>query len=156
MSGLYDLLVSIGTQIKNIPLKLQEIFDTILSLPEKIFDFIKGLFMPDEESFSNKINTISSMFDGIGVKTYNMGAIFGSEKEIQNVTATFRGKEVTFVDLSSLEKVLKVFRPIIRGVLWLFLLLYNFNQLCGLLGQPGISIAGKVLHGEDNKGGNNT
>lgn len=69
-----------------------------------------------------------------------MSDIFNEEKPFEDIKAIVRGQEVVIVNMDIAKRAVEEFRPVIRGLLVLFLMIYNYNQFMGLIGQQGITI----------------
>lgn len=107
--------------------------------------------MPDSEYINSQIERIKQAFIELGINTnYDMSFLFSTEQPFDDFKVKMYGKEVVILDMSFVEKGLKTFRPVIRGLMVLFMLLFNYNQLMGLIGQSPISIVGafKSLSGK--------
>lgn len=124
--------------------KQQFIVDGILNAPEKIGDAIAGLFLPSDSFIEGKIEHFREKLLGMGVDTYDMGAIFNREQPFADITCTIRGQTVTIVRMEFVDSAVKKFRPVIRGFIWLMLLFYNFNQFMHFIGQEGMTLGGIV------------
>lgn len=96
----------------------------------KIGDAIKGLFLPSDGFIEGKIEHFREKLLCMGIDTYDMGSIFNTEQPFADITCTIRGQTVTIVRMDVVDKVVKKFRPIIRGFMWLMLVFYNINQFC--------------------------
>ena len=51
---------------------------------------------------------------------------------------------VTIVRMDVVDKVVKKFRPIIRGFMWLMLVFYNINQFLHFIGQESMTLGGII------------
>lgn len=142
MSSIISNIIGIAEKIAELPLKLTE----------NLIEGVKGIFIPDSDFISNAVDRLTGTLTSLGIVKYDMSGIFANEKPFSDFTCTIRGHKVVIVDMTFVDKALETFRPIIRGFLWLLLVLYNFNQFMGLIGQPGISIAG-IIKNESKDGG---
>ena len=138
MSSITDWLDSIVTSIKNLPLKIAEAF----------LDMLKTLFIPDSEYINEKVEYIKNQFIKLGVANYDMSALFNKETPLSDITCNIMGHEVVIVRMSLVEKGILKFRAIIRGFIILLMVMYNYNQFMGLIGQPPISL-GALIKGSD-------
>lgn len=143
-----DAVLSIPSKIKDfrddMVQKLRDIIDGILNLPEKIKDAIKALFLPSDGFIEGKIDHFRQKLLGMGVDTYDMGSIFSKEQPFEDITCTIRGQTVTIVRMDVVDKVVKKFRPAIRGFMWLMLVFYNYNQFMGFIGQKSLTLGGII------------
>lgn len=138
MSSITDWLDSIVTSIKNLPLKIAEAF----------LDMLKTLFIPDSEYINEKVEYIKNQFIKLGVANYDMSALFNKETPLSDITCNIMGHEVVIVRMSLVEKGILKFRAIIRGFIILLMVIYNYNQFMGLIGQPPISLGALIKGGE--------
>lgn len=124
--------------------KLRSIIQGIIDLPDKIGDAIKGLFLPSDGFIESKIDHFRNKLMSMGVDAYDMGSIFNKEQPFADITCTIRGQTVTIVRMDVVDKVVKKFRPIIRGFMWLMLVFYNINQFMRFIGQEGMTLGGII------------
>lgn len=151
-SNMIDTVVSLPSKIKGYIVdlrdtvleKLRSIIQGILDLPEKIGDAIKGLFLPSDGFIEGKIQYFRDKLYAMGVDTYDMGSIFNKEQPFADITCTIRGQTVTIVRMDVVDKVVKKFRSVIRGFMWLMLVFYNINQFMHFIGQEGMTLGGIV------------
>ena len=151
-SNMIDTVVSLPGKIKDYIVelrdtvleKLRSIIQGILDLPEKIGDAIKRLFLPSDGFIEGKIDHFREKLLGMGVDTYDMGSIFNTEQPFADITCSIRGQTVTIVRMDVVDKVVKKFRPIIRGFMWLMLVFYNFNQFMYFIGQHSMTLGGII------------
>lgn len=147
-----DTVVSLPSKIKGYILdlrdtvleKLRSIIQGILDLPDKMGDAIIGLFLPSDGFIEGKIDHFRQKLLGMGVDTYDMGTIFNNEQPFEDITCIIRGQTVTIVRMDVVDKVVKKFRPTIRGFMWLMLVFYNYNQFMGFIGQKGMTLGGII------------
>lgn len=112
---------------------------------------IKEVFIPDAEFISGKVEYLKNEFLSLGIGFYDMSDIFNEERPFEDITTTIRGQKVVIVNMDIVKNAVEEFRPVIRGLLVLFLMIYNYNQFMGLIGQQGITIGSvtrTVLKGE--------
>lgn len=124
--------------------KLRSIIQGIIDLPDKVGDAIKGLFLPSDGFIEGKIDHFRNKLICMGVDAYDMGLIFNKEQPFTDITCTIRGQTVTIVRMDVVDKVVKKFRPIIRGFMWLMLVFYNINQFMRFIGQEGMTLGGII------------
>lgn len=147
---------SIGTFINDmrdkIVDKLTIVVSGIVSLPDKIFEGIKFIFVPDSDYLANRIDYLREQVQRIGVASYDMSAILGKETPLEDIKVSIRGKQVTIINMGIVDKVVLKFRSVIRGFMWLMLVFYNYNQFMGVIGQRSMTLGGiisTVSHKED-------
>lgn len=147
-SNMIDAVLSIPSKIKDLRddmvQKLKDIIEGILNLPEKIKDAIKALFLPSDGFIEGKVQHFRDKLLGMGIDTYDMGSIFNKEQPFEDITCTIRGQTVTIVRMDVVDKVVKKFRPTIRGFMWLMLVIYNYNQFMGFIGQNTMTLGGML------------
>ena len=151
-SNMIDTVVSLPGKLKSYIIdlrdtvleKLRSIIQGILDLPEKIGDAIKGLLLPSDGFIEGKIEHFREKLLGMGIDTYDMGSIFNMEEPFADITCTIRGQTVTIVRMDVVDKVVKKFRPTIRGFMWLMLVFYNYNQFMCFIGQKGLTLGGII------------
>lgn len=151
-SNMIDTVVSLPSKIKGYILdlrdtvleKLRSIIQGILDLPDKIGDAIMGLFLPSDGFIEGKIQHFRDKLYSMGIDTYDMGSIFNTEQPFTDITCTIRGQTVIIVRMDVVDKVVKMFRPVIRGFMWLMLVFYNINQFLRFIGQEGMTLGGIV------------
>lgn len=124
---------------------IQNIFITVVSLPENILNGIKFIFIPDTENINNSIDTLVNNFkNAFGVNSYDISNIFGTEAEIGDQQGTIQVGVYSFTgtvfDSSFLLQAVNTFRPAIRGFIVFLLVLYNINQFLRFIGQEGLSL----------------
>lgn len=147
-SNMIDAVLSMPSKIKDLRddmvQKLRDIIDGILDLPDKIGDAIKGLFLPSDGFIESKIQHFRDKLYAMGIDTYDMGSIFNKEQPFADITCTIRGQTVIIVRMDVVDMVVKKFRPVIRGFMWLMLVFYNINQFLRFIGQEGMTLGGIV------------
>ena len=150
--NMIDTVISLPSRIREF---IVDFRDTVVQLfdklPEIIMDAIKRVFIPEDGFIESKIEHFRDKLLEMGIDTYNMGAIFNSEQPFTDITCSVRGQEVTIVRMDVVDKVVKKFRPVIRGFMWLMLVFYNFNQFMGFIGQKGMTLGG-IIHTADAEG----
>lgn len=139
---------SIAENIKeffhNIVDKLTEVGQFILDLPDKFIEGIKGIFIPEDGYIEDKLDYLSDELGRLGVGTYDMSGIMSNEKALEDITGSYGGATVTFVDMDVVNTVVTKFRPVIRGFMWLMLVIYNYNQFMGLIGQQALTLGNMI------------
>lgn len=124
--------------------KLHEVVTAVTNLPDLIVNGIKRIFIPDAEIVNGKIEALKKEMYRLGVVSYDMSGIFNSEKPFEDITCTVMGSKVTIVNMAVVDKVVTHFRGVIRGFMWLMLVFYNFNQFMGLIGQKSMTLGGII------------
>lgn len=155
MSGIVDWLSSIAEKISSLP---QSIADKIKGFFDTLLDGIKRIFIPEDGFIESKVQEVQDIFGGALVGAYDMSDIFTQSEKPSDIEVGYNLGKVRvsgkIVDFSFLDKALVKIRPFIRGVIALFLILFNINQFLSLIGQNPISIAGVVAK-QSEKGGKN-
>lgn len=123
----------------------QDILTAIKNLPAVLVDGIAGLFLPSEEFLDDALARINAKLDSFGIAPYDMSGIFdgGDENPFKDIKITIYGQTVTIVSFAYLPMFLDKFRPVIRGLLVLFMIYFTINQLLQLFGLAGIMQTGK-------------
>lgn len=151
-SNMINTVISLPSEIKGYIVdlrntvleKLRSIMQGIIDLPDKMGDAIMGLFLLSDDFIEGKIQHLRDKLLGMGVDTYNMGSIFNTEQPFADITCTIRGQTVTIVRMDVVDKVVKKFRPVIRGFMWLMLVFYNINQFLRFIGQESMTLGGII------------
>lgn len=151
-SNMIDTVVSLPSKIKGYIVdlrdtvleKLRSIMQGIIDLPDKMGDAIIGLFLPSDGFIEGKVQHFRDKLLAMGIDTYNMGPIFNTEQPFTDITCTIRGQTVIIVRMDVVDMVVKKFRPVIRGFMWLMLVFYNINQFLRFIGQEGMTLGGIV------------
>lgn len=133
-------------------------YDFVITIPEKILEGIKRIFIPDPVEVQKSIDSLTNTFKStFGIDSYDISSIFGTETEItdQQSTISIFGYDFsfTFLDVSFIVKAVTTFRPIIRGFIVFMLILYNINKFLRFIGQEGISLGGYIGTGLNSTGG---
>lgn len=131
--------------------KINNIIRNITDLPSLMIEKLKDFLLPDTEFINSKLEHFRARLLSMGVDTYDMGHIFNKEQPFEDLTANVRGHKVVVVNMNVVDLVVKKFRPVIRGFLWLMLVFYNFNQFMGFIGQQGVTV-GSIIRTATSKG----
>lgn len=120
-------------------------YDFVITIPEKIFEGIKSIFVPREEVVNEKIDSLKNVFvTTFGIESYDLSNVLGVETQItdQKGIINIAGFDfnVTFLDVTYIVKAVSTFRPYIRGFIVLLMIFYNINQFLTLIGQHPISL----------------
>ena len=118
----------------------------IASLVQALIDMIAALLLPSDGFIDTEIGKINDKLNTLGIAPYDMSDIFnhGNENPFKNITINIYGQEVVIVSFDYLPQFLDKFRPIIRGLLVLFMLFYSINQLLSLIRLSGMMEGGNV------------
>lgn len=141
------------TSVVDVKDKVLAVRKSISSLPDLIFDGIKSIFVPEEDYINEKVDYLKQQINKLGVSTYDMSAIMGTEKQLDDIEVTMYGTKVTIVDMTVVNTAIDKFRAVIRGLMWLFLVIYNYNQFMGLIGQQSLTL-GNMIQSVRNGGSN--
>lgn len=125
------------------------VIEAVAQLPAKIAELVieglKKLFIPDEDFINAKIEYLKKAFNRLGVSTYDMSAIMGKETVFSDITCTIFGQEVVIVRMDIVENAVLKFRAVIRGFMTLMLVIYNYNQFMGLIGQQQLTLGFQTI-----------
>lgn len=135
---------------------LQSILDLIRSISDwltnfwdKLLEFIISIFVPSDSYFTDKFSDIMISLEqklpNIDISKLNDLAV--GEYKFEDIYATFFGIECLVVRGSIINNIVGWAKPIIQGLIGLFLLLYNYSQVYKL-------IRGGSLVGSSNVVGN--
>lgn len=140
--------IGIAEGVTSILQVLENIWDWLTSLIDSLIqallNMLMSLFVPRDGFIEGEITKIKNKFNRLGVVPYDMSVIFDSDYQnpFQNITIYFNGQEVVIVSFDYLPPFLDKFRPIIRGLLVLFMIYYSINQLLGLIRLSGMMEGG--------------
>lgn len=125
---------------------LKELIQTIIDLIKSIIDwlsnfwthlweFLKSLLVPGETYFVDEFSKITEkMKEKIpGIDITKLEDLAVGEFKFKDIYARFFGIECLVVRGSVINRVISWARPIIQGLIALFLLLYNYNQIYFLI-----------------------
>lgn len=102
------------------------------------------MFIPDSDFIQSKVDYLSSAFNRLGIATYDMSSIMGRETAFSDITCTMFGKEVVIVRMDIVDHAVLKFKAVIRGFIALLLVIYNYNQFMGLIGQQSLTTGNLV------------
>lgn len=150
-----DYLEGVKTTIDiDYPSYFETIINKLTDLPSAIVDGvvngIKGLFVPSNNYFSNKLKSIENKYVSIlGFSVNDFEAMlksFANETPIKDVYYTLNvgsfSKEVKVLDASIISQGIDHFRPYIRGFVVLLMVFFSMNQLMYLFKINSISGSG--------------
>lgn len=140
-TGIFSGVNSIVGILQNIWAWLNNLIDSIV---QAFIDMLMSLFVPSDGFIDGKIGLITAKLDSLGVAPYDMSGIFDSDdgNPFQNIVVDVNGQEVVIVSFDYLPPFLNKFRPVIRGLLVLFLIYYSINQLLSLIRLSGMMEGG--------------
>lgn len=133
---------------------LKNIIDVILSIPKKVFNFIKRIFIPSRSVIDDALDSLKKSFNKL-LFNYKLESISTGARKFGDVSVTMRGKKMVILDSSLIVSGVNKFRSIIRGFIVFLLILFNINQFLGFIGQPAISIVGGLRAISQQSGKNN-
>lgn len=128
---------------------IQKILDWLSSFWDKLVEVLTGLltslFVPSDDYWVNNFNTIEgALKDKIpGLDLEPIKELANKENVFEDIYATIFGKRCLIVRASLINEVIGWARPILQGVIALFLLLYNYNQIYHLLRSHNIVDSGR-------------
>lgn len=125
--------------VSGISTTVSNILDAILSLPSTIAKAIAGLFIPSEGFIEGKLDMMIHEIGSLGVSPFDMqGLFYESSNPFDDIVVNIRGQDVVIVSFEYLPDFIDHFRPVIRGLMALFMLYYCVNQLLGILRISGM------------------
>lgn len=137
---------SVDTDDPNLFNWLKELLDNIIELIKSIIDwldnfweylweFFKSLLVPDDtyfvDSLSEIIDLISEKIPSVDI--YKLRDLAVGETKFEDIYANFFGIKCLVVKGSIINEIVPWIRAIAQGVVGLFLLLYNYNQIYQLI-----------------------
>ena len=125
-------------------------YDFVITIPEKIFEGIKSIFVPDTDKIQSSIDKLKDAAKSkFGVESVDLSGIMGVGTEVTNHSGTVEilGYSFTadFLDVSYLISGVTTFRPYIRGFIILLIFLYNINQFLHFIGAGGLSLGANIV-----------
>lgn len=136
-------------------------YDFVITIPEKIFDGIKSIFVPREEDVNNSIERLKTSFsDTFGIGDFDLSGVMGVSTEISNksteITILGYTFNFSFFDVTYIKRAVNDFRPYIRGFILLMLALYNINQFFSFITAGHLSLGNyiNINDSKNNSGGN--
>ena len=124
-------------------------YEFVITIPEKIFEGIKRIFIPDTNKIQSSINSLQNVAKSkFGVETVDLSGIMGVGTEVTNHSGTVEilgySFSADFLDVTYLIQGVSTFRPYIRGFLILLIFLYNINQFLHFIGAGGLSLGANI------------
>lgn len=167
-----DIPAQVWNFVKEIPGQVWSFFETafstltsvfrstyefVITIPEKILDGIKSVFIPKTDDVNNSIDRLKTSFnDTFGIGDFDLSGVMGVSTEISNKSAdiTIFGYTFNFpfLDVTYIKRAVDDFRPYIRGFIILMLALYNINQLLSFITAGHLSL-GNYINLNDSKNG---
>lgn len=125
-------------------------YDFVITIPEKIFEGIKSIFVPDPDKIQSSIDKLKDVAKSkFGVESVDLSGIMGVGTEITNHSGTVEilGYSFTadFLDVRYLVSAVATFRPYVRGFIVLLIFLYNINQFLHFIGAGGLSLGANIV-----------
>lgn len=124
-------------------------YEFVITIPEKIFEGIKRIFIPDTDKIQTSINSLQSVAKSkFGVESVDLSGIMGVGTEVTNHSGTVDilgySFSADFLDVTYLIQGVTMFRPYIRGFIILLIFLYNINQFLNFIGAGGLSLGANI------------
>lgn len=110
-------------------------------LPGRIWEFfsegLKALFIPSDDYFSGQNNNLKALLEGKLNATQYIN-IFKSFQNIvgsvpPNITIDLYGQTLTIIDFQYVAKCLPTFHFLVRGLVFIYLIWFNYNQIINLI-----------------------
>ena len=142
--------------LKNLLNKLLEMIQTIIdwltSFWDKLLEFIQGLVVPDEDYFVEEFGKITEKLEEKipSVDVAKLESLAVEETQFKDIYAEFFGVRCLVVRGSLINNVIGWAKPIIQGLIALFLLLYNYNQIYFLIRGTSLLGASNTINNMDN------
>ena len=140
-SGLLGVIIGLLDGIKS----------AVSGIVDGILDGIKGFFLPSEGYLDAKMAEFNDNLDGIlgfDLDVFDLSYLAGEEAWVSDSDFAADGAifglegDIPLLDTSILTDAVDYFRPVIRGLLVLFMAFFFYNQVLALLGGAPISYAG--------------
>ena len=136
-------------------------YDFVITIPEKIFEGIKSIFVPREEDVNISIERLKTSFSNtFGIGDFDLSGVMGVSTEISNksteITILGYTFNFSFFDVTYIKRAVNDFRPYIRGFILLMLALYNINQFLSFITAGHLSLGNyiNINDSKNNSGGN--
>ena len=128
---------------------VRSIIDWLTNFWDNLLDFIISLVVPSEgywaDVFEDILENLKSKIPNVDIDELEQLAV--REKSFEDIYATFFGVRCLVVRASVVNEVISWVRPIIQGLIALFLLLYNYNQVYKLI--RGGSLVGSTCTNDE-------
>lgn len=114
---------------------IKSIIDWLSNFWTHLWEFLKSLLVPGETYFVDEFGKVTEkMKEKIpSIDITKLEDLAVGEFKFKDIYGTFFGVECLVVRGSVINKVISWARPIIQGLISLFLLLYNYNQIYFLI-----------------------
>lgn len=134
-------IVDVEPSLDGIAKGLSSILSAILSMPDKIIaglkDLLISLFVPSPTYFNDKIDSLLVLLKSVlPFEEYlNLLEIIGdfSGGDLEDITITIMGATATVVSFGSFRDILPTVRSWVRGVFFVFMVIYYINQIYKLI-----------------------
>lgn len=132
---------------------LTSIWESLQALPgliiDGIVDGLKKLFIPSDGFLDGKLEDLAnSFYIKFGVEPFDISDVFGAEMEIKDIEGDYSAGGLNysgkFIDFRFLYRGVETFRPAIRGLIGLFIILFHFRQFFNFIGAGSVSSAGHI------------
>ena len=136
---------------------IQTIIDWLTSFWDRLLEFIKSLFVPGDnfftDLFSELLALVQEKIPDIDIGRLEELAV--GEKQFEDVYVTLFGVKCLIVKGTVINQGVTYIKPIIQGVIALFLLLFNYNQIYFLIRGTSLTGASNTVDNmkNDRKGG---
>lgn len=114
---------------------IKTIVDWLTSFWDKLTEFLISLLVPDDryfvDSLSEIIDLLSEKIPSIDI--YKLHSLAVGETKFEDIYANFFGVKCLVVKGSVINNIVPWIRAIGQGIVGLFLLLYNYNQIYQLI-----------------------
>lgn len=110
---------------------------------------MKSLFIPSDGFLDEKIENLAhSFYVKFGVQPFDISEHFGTEMKITDIEGEYSAGGLKysgkFVDFRFLYRAVETFRPAIRGLIGLFIILFHFRQFFNFIGAGSVSSTGHI------------
>ena len=127
---------------------INTIIEWLSSFWETLLDFITGLFVPSDSYWTDKVTEltgeIKNKYPHINIGKLEELAV--GEKVFEDIYGTFFGQKCLIVRASIINNIIGWARPILQGLICIFLLIFNYNQLYKMLRNGSLSNASESSH----------
>lgn len=136
---------------------LTNIREVVKNVPGLVIDGVinglKSLFIPSDGFLDGKLEDLAnSFYIKFGVEPFDVSDVFGAEMKINNIDGDYSAGDVSysgnFVNFGFLVRGVETFRPAIRGLIGLLIILFHFRQFFNFIGAGSVSSVGGVVSSE--------
>ncbi len=137
-SGLLNGIISkLNQLISSITGFFTELINVLKSIPEKISDVLKFLFIPNENYLTKKFDEVKKNL----LSRFNIDFLKGTlddfqavkAKPFQNIEGKIQEHNVTFVNFDFLNKNLSGIKVFTDGFFWLLFLFMQYNEIMNII-----------------------